>query len=332
MKMTLLLILFSSAFSSTVFSTELCTKWEREKLGKIDQKRIDESSGIAVSQKQANVLWTHNDSSDEARIFAINDKGNDLGEFLIEDADAIDWEDIAIAPCSLFDQGTDSDCLFIADTGNNTSKRQTFSIYVVEEPIIKDGDEKDRTLPLVKKINFQYEKKARNSEAFFVNEDGIWLFDKGEATDLFHLGFSDDTATYLNKQKEIEFVTAADINATGNAFVLRSNDGAWWFEIKHDESVADAFEGKYNEIDIEKEPHGEGIGWDGNDLITSSEGENSRLNRYKCANLDKADEILPNTNSNTAVAGGGCASISAKNGNLIFLFALFYFLRKRKRV
>ena len=84
----------------------------------------------------------HNDSGDEARVFAINRQGDVIHpEFLpyhgqqprpgrspwpghaIELAAHYDWEDIA----------SDADWLYIADTGNNGNARRDLGIYKVPQ-------------------------------------------------------------------------------------------------------------------------------------------------------------------------------------------------------
>ena len=47
---------------------------------------INESSGIAASRCQKNIFWVHNDSGDDAFIFAINAAGDDLGTWKIPGA------------------------------------------------------------------------------------------------------------------------------------------------------------------------------------------------------------------------------------------------------
>src|SRR5687768_5036606 len=49
--------------------------------GTIDIETLGEASGIVASRAQTGVLWTHNDSSGSARIFALNVSGNLLGTF-----------------------------------------------------------------------------------------------------------------------------------------------------------------------------------------------------------------------------------------------------------
>lgn len=105
---------------------------------------LNEISGITRSISRDNLYWIHNDSGDEARIFAINGDGETVmptfskfshygGDpepgktpwegFRILFADNVDWEDIT----------ADDRYLYIADMGNNFNLRQDLAIYVVGE-------------------------------------------------------------------------------------------------------------------------------------------------------------------------------------------------------
>ena len=63
--------------------------------GRIQESELDEASGLAASRRYADVLWSHNASGDEARIFALETSGDALGILAVQGADFIDWEDIA---------------------------------------------------------------------------------------------------------------------------------------------------------------------------------------------------------------------------------------------
>ena len=56
---------------------------QRIDLGEIENDEILEASGIASSRFNQNILWTHNDSGDENRIFAMDINGNHIGEFFL---------------------------------------------------------------------------------------------------------------------------------------------------------------------------------------------------------------------------------------------------------
>src|SRR6187399_863576 len=55
-------------------------------VGTIRSEDITESSGIAASRCQRDVLWTHNDSGDDAFIYAVSPKGDTLGTWKVTGA------------------------------------------------------------------------------------------------------------------------------------------------------------------------------------------------------------------------------------------------------
>src|SRR5882757_10862027 len=63
--------------------------------GHIQDKDVEEASGIAASRCAPDVYWTHNDSGDEAFIYAFNLKGEKIGTWRVPNAKNEDWEDIA---------------------------------------------------------------------------------------------------------------------------------------------------------------------------------------------------------------------------------------------
>lgn len=89
--------------------------------------RLDEISGLAVSGRQANLLWTHNDDG-APRVHALGTDGSDRGYFDIRDAVNVDWEDMTRIP------GDDTDLLVLADIGDNDARRTNVWLYLVPEP------------------------------------------------------------------------------------------------------------------------------------------------------------------------------------------------------
>src|SRR5687767_12888174 len=78
-----------------VNSAELSLDYEKPvTVGRIESNEITGSSGLAASLCQSDVFWTHNDSGDDAFIFAINSKGKHLGTWRVANARNNDWEDI----------------------------------------------------------------------------------------------------------------------------------------------------------------------------------------------------------------------------------------------
>ena len=80
--------------------TPLVTPGLYERTGFVP-RAIGESSGVAVSRTYPGVLWTHNDSGDDAVLYAIDMAGNLIGRFPVSGARNRDWEDIDLGPCQV---------------------------------------------------------------------------------------------------------------------------------------------------------------------------------------------------------------------------------------
>ena len=69
---------------------------DRQNLGEVENNSIDEASGLVASRINPGILWTHNDSGGENRIFAVGTDGSNKGVFYIDGIVNRDWEDIEI--------------------------------------------------------------------------------------------------------------------------------------------------------------------------------------------------------------------------------------------
>ena len=90
----------------------------------IDDPRIDESSGLARSREHPGVLYTHNDAGNGPDLYAVDHDGT-RAVITVEDAEALDWEDMA---------STRDGRLWIGDIGDREGVRSTISVSVVPEP------------------------------------------------------------------------------------------------------------------------------------------------------------------------------------------------------
>lgn len=130
-------------------------------IGKIEDVRVREASGLARSQRHDNVFWTINDSGADEWVHAISPRGKRLGEFDLARSDNKDWEDLA----SFILDGTPY--LLIADIGDNEAKHESRTLYVVEEPADRDSDQQI----IDWKIDFQYASGPRDAESAAVDID-----------------------------------------------------------------------------------------------------------------------------------------------------------------
>ncbi len=96
----------------------------------LTDRRIVESSGLAVSRRHEGVLWTHNDSGDSARLYAIGPDGSTLATVTLAGARPRDWEAVA---SSVDADGTP--LLWVGDIGDNLGVRvDGLVVHRVEEP------------------------------------------------------------------------------------------------------------------------------------------------------------------------------------------------------
>jgi hypothetical protein len=95
----------------------------------LEDKRIKESSGLALGDRDPTIFWTVNDSGGEPCVFAIDRSGKTRAKVRVRDAANFDWEDIARGKGE-----NGASALFIGDIGDNLFIRPTIQIYQIPEP------------------------------------------------------------------------------------------------------------------------------------------------------------------------------------------------------
>jgi hypothetical protein len=130
-----------------------------EELLTISDPRITESSGLAASARHAGVLYTHNDSGDSPRVYAIGPDGKTRATLTLRGAQARDWEAIA---AGRDDAGRPA--LFVGDIGDNIKGWPSISVYRVTEP----ARLADVTLT-PERFRFRYADGPRDAEALLVH-------------------------------------------------------------------------------------------------------------------------------------------------------------------
>src|SRR6478672_8631583 len=137
-------------------------------VGKISNPDVIEASGWTVSKCQPNVLWTHNDSGDDAFIYAIDPSGADLGTWHVKNAQNIDWEDIAE-----FKDASGKCFIYIGEIGNNNLSRDIHTIYRFPEPFVTPERANTRKKNALEtepsdSVNFSYADAPHNAETLIV--------------------------------------------------------------------------------------------------------------------------------------------------------------------
>jgi hypothetical protein len=126
---------------------------------RLGDPRIYESSGLALSRRHPAVLWTHNDSGDDPRLFAVGSEGGTLATLTLAGVEARDWEALAVGRD---DRGRPA--LFVGDIGDNQGVWPEVSVYRVAEP----ARLRDTTAPAVR-YRLRYPDGSRDAEALLVD-------------------------------------------------------------------------------------------------------------------------------------------------------------------
>lgn len=259
--------------------------------GTIASPAIDELSGLAASRRTPGVWWAHNDSGDSARVFAVGDDGRDLGEFVLNGASAVDWEDIAVGP----GPAPGTNYLYVGDIGGNVAPRSTVTVYRVPEPAVDTNAPSGAPLPVggVDALTLQYPAGTYDAEALLVDPVSGELFvitkALGGTAQVFRApaGLAGGSTTTLAAVRTVSLgfggaVTAADVTAAGDVVALRTYFSVVLYPRPSGAPLADAFAQASCRGAAAAETQGEALGFtsDGRGYVTASEGAKPALHRF----------------------------------------------------
>lgn len=113
-----------------------CSGWGAPaELGRIEHAALLESSGLALSRRDPDLLWTHNDHGSGPTLYALGRDGRRRGTLRLSGAPSEDWEDLAAGAGP---DGTPR--LWVGDTGNNDGARGTVRVLRLDEPTILEDE------------------------------------------------------------------------------------------------------------------------------------------------------------------------------------------------
>lgn len=233
--------------------------------------KISESSGLAVSRRDPNLLWTHNDSGDDARIYCIDRQGNHVGTCKLKKTKAVDWEDM----CSYVIDGRPK--LLVADTGDNLVIRKSCRLYIIDEPQNPQDD-----VSRVQSIRLRYSTGPTDCEAVAVDPilREILFVEKRFALTcrVFQaaLPAEGDERDLLAKpiaRINLPLVTAMDIAPDGSRAIVLTLGQAFEFTRSKGQTWQSAFRAKPRTINMPARRQGEAICYatNGYDLLLTSE-------------------------------------------------------------
>lgn len=253
-----------------------------ETVGVIEEPAIGEASGIAASRRNPGVLWTHNDSGDSARVFAIDSAGAFRGQYPLPGVFSLDMEDVAVGPGP--EPGVSY--LFVGDIGDNLAFRPAIRVHRAPEPAVAlEGPPVVEPLDGVVSITLRYPDGARDAESLAIDPltgDAYVVSKQPGVSRVYRAAKADLDAggpVTMSFVTELPFglATAGDISPDGSLFVLRSLDSACVWVRSPGATIADALQGPCVPAPVTgrpAEPQGEAIGFgvDRRGYYTISEG------------------------------------------------------------
>lgn len=132
-------------------------------------RELVENSAAAMSGTQPGVLFSINDSGNDALLFAVDTLGADRGVWRVTNAKNVDWESASLGPCG--ESEAQARCVYIGDAGDNTSRHPTRTIYRLAEPTASGKRSRVRAEALV----YRYVDGPHDVEAMYVSANGDML-------------------------------------------------------------------------------------------------------------------------------------------------------------
>lgn len=221
----------------------LCRPLSARVIGPVTEPAAEELSGLVASRTQAEVLWTHNDSGDSARVLAIRLDGSSLGSYPVTGAQADDWEDIATGPAP----GAGRAYLYAGDIGDNLERRDTVAVYRFPEPDTSRGA---RPTAPATTLTLRYPDGSHNAEALLIDpltgdlaittkefngRSGVYVAPAGKLRPGSAIGLRHAATIDLGFGRT---VTAGDVSSDGQTVALRSYDRVFVWQRRPRESLA----------------------------------------------------------------------------------------------
>ncbi|KRF12676.1 hypothetical protein [Nocardioides sp. Soil796] len=182
--------------------------------------RVTESSGLARSTYARDTLFTHNDSGDRPRVFAVGANGRTRAVLTLRGAKSYDWEDMSSGP---------NHTLWVGDTGDNSRSRSRIQVYRFREPARLYS----RTVRATR-FTFAYPDGAHDSEGMMVNpRTGRVFIVSKQVRGAVYVGPRTLSATSVNRLRKLRrapsTVTSASFRPGGWGYVLGTYGSAYTY-------------------------------------------------------------------------------------------------------
>jgi hypothetical protein len=253
--------------------------------GTVRHDPIQEASGLVASRKNAGVLWTHNDSGDAPRLYALTTDGAHLGVYTIDGAEARDWEDLALGP----GPEPGRDYLYIGDIGDNEARHDLKYVYRVPEPVVDAAHAPvDTTLAGAAVIMLRYPAGPADAETLLLDpltRDLYVITKRSTDVKVYRAAYPPSTTDIiemdsvttisldpvLGASPDGQGAVAGDIAPSGFEVLLKTYTKVYYWS--RPSGTAPLFADPPRRLPYVPEPQGEAIAWaaDGSGYYTVSE-------------------------------------------------------------
>ena len=242
--------------------------------------QLPEASGLAISRRTKDIIWSHNDSGNESVLYALDVNGVLRGRVRVP-VRTRDWEDVSAGRCPT------GDCLYIGDIGDNRQARTSILIHRVPEPVPGDAE-------TAKPETFKgtYPDGPHNAEAMFVIGEQIFIVTRDRFGAIYRATIPRAGSLEMTFERIAELhmapVTDAEASPDETSVVIRTSKLAVVYRAADLVRGGQLPQGFSIPIEGLMEPQGEGVALETNGtMFLASEGRpwnrGGRFIRLRCA-------------------------------------------------
>jgi len=263
--------------------------------GNLQDKAMNETSGIAASTVNKDTYYTHNDSGDTSRFFAISPGGKLISTLYFkgnpaESLGVKDCEDIAVGPGPVKNKSY----VYVGDIGDNAAVRNFITIYRIPEQTTwtKGGNINVTATP----VNLKYPDGPKDAETLMIDPVEKLLYIISKRTDtvsvytapLYYKANDTLVMTYRAKlffkgYKPFKWIVSGDISKDGKQVLVKSYEKVYYWKREGNEPIWQTLQRVPDEPKYQQEKQGEAISFtlDGRGFYTVSEGVFAPVYYYK---------------------------------------------------
>jgi hypothetical protein len=251
---------------------------EPKQIATLEDKEVNESSGIVASRINAGLFWTHNDSGDDPFLYNFDAEGKRRGVWRVAGAESRDWEDIAIGPGPQAGRVY----IYIGDIGDNGREREFITIYRVSEPTIAPEDatatkSNPRQTEQAETIRLQYPDGKHDAETLLVHPKTgeIYVLTKyrDKLSGVYKLA-GPASASSINKLVRVAsvsvpslfggYLTGGEISPDGRRVILCDYLAAFEFALPKNAKFDDIWKEKPSTVSLGQRTQGESVCYSAN--------------------------------------------------------------------